>query len=420
MVYKVDRKIEKKKYTVKNIAYAALGFAFILFVLFFVIFADHSSKLNVNKDKISIVEIREGSFQEYISIMGTVTPIQTFYLDVTEGGRVVTKYVQEGAFLKAGDPIIKLDNAQLTLDVIYNEANVFQQINNLRSTRLSFEQSKLNIQGELLNINYEILNSKKIYENNKVLFQKNYISDLEFQQSKDKYEYLIKKRNLTLEAFKQDSLYRMQQIDQLEQSVQQLQNNLLLTKGQLENLTVKAPINGQLTSLKVEIGQSIGRGENLGQIDNIDSFKVQAEVDEHYITSVKPGQYAEFSMDGTAYKLTVKTVYPEVKNGRFIIDMMFNGKRPAEIRRGQSLQVKLELGGYYRALLLPRGGFYQVTGGQWIFVVDKNGTEATKRNIKLGRQNPSSYEVLEGLNAGEKVVVSSYDNYKDIEKLIIK
>ncbi len=420
MVCTMDKIIEKKRISKKQILPITVAVVFLCFVVYLIFFADHSSKLNVEKDRISIFEVKEGNFQEYISVMGTVTPIQTFYLDVTEGGRVVTKYVQEGAFVNVGDPIIKLDNAQLTLDVIYNEANVFQQLNNLRSTRLAFEQSKLSIQGDLLNLNYEIQTNKRTYENNKELFKKKYISEVEFEQSRDKYEYLLKKKTLTVEAFKQDSIYRSQQITQLEQSVQQLQSNLLLTKAQLENLTVKAPITGQLTSLKVEIGQSIARGENLGQIDKIDSFKVQAEIDEHYITEVKPEQAAEFVLDGKSYKLFVKTVYPEVKNGRFIIDLMFSNIRPAEIRRGQSVQIKLELGAYSKALLLARGSYYQITGGQWAFVLSKDGTTAIKRDVKLGRQNPNHYEVLEGLKVGDKVIISSYDNYKDIEKLIIK
>lgn len=420
MVCKMDKIIEKKRLSKKQILPLIGTAVFICFVFYLIFFADHSSKLNIEKDRINIFEVKQGNFQEYISVMGTVTPIQTFYLDVTEGGRVVTKYVQEGAFVNVGDPLIKLDNAQLTLDVIYNEANVFQQINNLRSTRLAFEQSKLSIQGDLLNLNYEIQTNKRTYENNKELFKKKYISEVEFEQSRDKYEYLLKKKTLTVEAFKQDSIYRSQQITQLEQSVQQLQSNLLLTKAQLENLTVKAPITGQLTSLKVEIGQSIARGENLGQIDKIDSFKVQAEIDEHYITEIKSGQSAEFLLDGKTYKLYVKTVYPEVKNGRFIIDLMFNGMRPAGIRRGQSVQIKLELGAYSKALLLARGSYYQITGGQWVFVLSKDGTTAKRREVKLGRQNPNHYEVLDGLNIGDKVIVSSYDNYKDIEELIIK
>lgn len=420
MVCKMDKIIEKKRLSKKQILPLIGTAVFICFVVYLIFFADHSSKLNIEKDRINIFEVKQGNFQEYISVMGTVTPIQTFYLDVTEGGRVVTKYVQEGAFVNVGDPLIKLDNAQLTLDVIYNEANVFQQINNLRSTRLAFEQSKLSIQGDLLNLNYEIQTNKRTYENNKELFKKKYISEVEFEQSRDKYEYLLKKKTLTVEAFKQDSIYRSQQITQLEQSVQQLQSNLLLTKAQLENLTVKAPITGQLTSLKVEIGQSIARGENLGQIDKIDSFKVQAEIDEHYITEIKSGQSAEFLLDGKTYKLYVKTVYPEVKNGRFVIDLMFNGMRPAGIRRGQSVQIKLELGAYSKALLLARGSYYQITGGQWVFVLSKDGTTAIRREVKLGRQNPNHYEVLDGLNIGDKVIVSSYDNYKDIEELIIK
>ncbi len=416
----MDRKIEKKNWTPKRILTYGGGGLLFIFIIYLLIFADKSSKLNVESDRITISEVKYGPFQEFIPITGAVQPIQTFFLDVSEGGRVVKKYVEEGAFVNVGDPIIRMDNAELTLSVIYNQANVFSQINNLRSTRLSMEQNKLNLRSQILDIEYDLIDKKRIYENDKVLFQKNLISKNEFDRAKEQYEYADQKKDLTLETYKQDSLFRSQQIVQLEQSVETLQSNLSVTKTQLENLTVRAPIKGQLTALNAEIGQSIARGENLGRIDVIDSNKVRASIDEHYIARVMPGQMGEFTFNGKDYRLIIKTVFPQVTNGRFEVDMHFVGVVPNGIRRGQTLQIKLELGEPDKAITIDRGGFYQTTGGQWIFVVGKSGDYATKRNIKLGRQNTNSFEVLEGLKPGEKVITSSYDTFGDVDKLVLK
>jgi HlyD family secretion protein len=413
----MDRKIEKKTWTKRRIFYASLTSVFIVFVLYVFVFSDQSAKLNVEKEKITISTVEFEPFQEFIPITGAVQPIQTFFLDVSEGGRVVKKFVLDGEFVNAGDPIIKLDNAQMTLNIMYNEAQLFQQINSLRSTRLSMEQNRLNLQSQLLEIEYELIDRKRVYENNKILFEKNLISKFEYDRSKEQYELSKKKKDLTLESYTQDSLFRVQQIIQLEKSVEQMQNNLNLTKAQLENLTVKAPIKGQISALTAEIGESISPGENLGQIDVIDSFKVRASIDEHYIARVNVGQFGEFNFNGKDYKIEIKTIYPQVTNGRFEVDMHFTGKQPDGIRRGQTLHIKLNLSDQKEAVTVARGGFYQSTGGQWIFVV--NGNSATKRNVKLGQQNSQVFEVLEGLEPGEKVITSSYDNYGDVEKLIL-
>ena len=416
----MDRKIEKKNWTPKRILTYGGGGLLFIFIIYLLIFADKSSKLNVESDRITISEVKYGPFQEFIPITGTVQPIQTFFLDVSEGGRVVKKYVEEGAFVNVGDPIIRMDNAELTLSVIYNQANVFSQINNLRSTRLSMEQNKLNLRAQILDIEYDLIDKKRIYENDKVLFEKNLISKNEFDRAKEQYEYADQKKDLTRETYKQDSLFRSQQIAQLEQSVETLQSNLAVTKTQLENLTVRAPIKGQLTALNAEIGQSIARGENLGRIDVIDSNKVRASIDEHYIARVMPGQMGEFTFNGNDYRLIIKTVFPQVTNGRFEVDMHFVGEVPNGIRRGQTLQIKLELGEPDKAITIDRGGFYQTTGGQWIFVVDKSGDYAKKRSIKLGRQNTNAFEVIDGLKPGEKVITSSYDTFGDVDKLVLK
>ena len=415
----MDRKIEKKTWTSKRIITYGGGGLFFIFIFYLLVFADKSSKLNVESERLTISEVKFGQFQEFIPITGTVQPIETFFLDVSEGGRVVQKYVEEGAFVNVGDPIIRMDNAELTLSVIYNQANVFSQINNLRSTRLSMEQNRLNLRSQILDIEYDLIDKKRIYENNKILFEKNLISKIEFDRSKEQYEYAVQKKNLTFETYRQDSLFRAQQIAQLEQSVETLQSNLSVTKTQLENLTVRAPIKGQLTALNAEIGQSIARGENLGRIDVIDSNKVRASIDEHYIARVLPGQKGEFTFAEKSYELIIKTVFPQVTNGRFEVDMHFVGEVPNGIRRGQTLHIRLELGELGEAVTIDRGGFYQTTGGQWIFVIDKSGGFATKRSIKLGRQNTNSFEVIEGLKPGEKVITSSYDTFGDVEKLVL-
>ncbi len=416
----MDRKIEQKKFKPKTIALYTVSALFILFVMYNFIFGDSSKKLNVDKERITISTVQKGPFQEFTPITGTVQPIETFQLDVSDGGKVQKKYVEEGAFLNVGDPIILLDNAQLRLSIIYNEANVFQQINNLRSTRLSFQQSKLSLQASLLQIERDIHSQKRLYETNKKMFEKGLISEIEYLNSKDDYDYLVNHKALTMETYKQDSLMRSQQVEQLEKSVTTLEGNLLITKQQLENLTVKAPISGQLTALNAEIGESIAPGENVGQIDKVDSFKVRANIDEHWIARVSPGQYGEFTFNNRNYRMVVKTVFPQVTGGTFQVDMLFVDIVPEGIRRGQTVHIKLELGELSEAVFVDRGGFYQTTGGQWIFVVDPSGEFAERRNIRLGRQNTQSFEVLEGLKPGEQVVTSSYDNYVEVEKLVLK
>jgi len=420
MTESMDRKIERKKWPPKKILTAAAAGLFGLFVVYLIFFSDKSAKLNVEKERITFSKARYGPFQEFIPVIGTVQPIRTFFLDVTEGGNVVRKYIEEGSFVKVGDPIVKFDNAELRLSIIYNEANVFQQINSLRGTRLSFEQSKLSLRSQLLDVEYKVLNQQRVHDVNKALHAKNLISENEFRQSEDQYNLLVSTKELTVKSYEQDSIFRSEQIKELEHSVAQLQSNLSITQQQLEGLTVRAPIKGQLTSLKAEVGQSIARGVNLGQIDDIDSFKVRVEIDEHYINRVNSGQSGTFTVSDRDYLSKIRTVYPEVKGGKFYVDMLFVGRMPEGIRRGQTLHINLNLSEQKKALVIDRGGFYQKTGGQWIFVVDGSGAFATKRPIRLGLQNAQAFEVLEGLAEGDEVITSSYENFGDVEKLILK
>lgn len=415
--FSMDRKINKKKFTKQSILVYVIGLAIIFITVYNIIDSDSPKKMNIEADHIMISSVEEGLFQEYTPVTGSIQPLETFQLDVSNGGRILKKFVDEGAYLKVGDPIILLDNVQLRLNIIYNEANVFQQINNLRSTRLSFQQSKLDLQSRLLVNNRDLREQNRLYKTNKRLFSKGMISENEYLDSKDQYEFLVKQKELMMETYRADSAMRAQQIIQLEKSVNTLEANLEITKQQLNNLTVRAPITGQLTSLNAEIGQSIGAGENIGQIDKVDSFKVKASIDEYWIARVRKGQKGSIAFNSEEYELVVKTVFPQVTNGSFQVDMLFVREVPERIRRGQTVRIKLELGELNETVYINRGGFFQNTGGRWIFVVDSSGKYASKRNIRLGRQNNQSFEVLEGLKKGEKVITSSYDNFGDAEKL---
>ena len=415
----MDKQIEKKKWPLKRILTVLGIVAFISTILFYVIWGDHSSKYNVNSERISVSTVEFGPFQDFIPVTGTVQPIETFFLDVADGGRVVAKYVEEGAFLEIGDPIIRLENPSLALQIMYNEANVFSTMNSLRSARLSMEQNRLNLQMQILNLEFELRKQNRSFKNNERLYEKQLISQIEFEDSRDNYNYLKSLRELTLENNRKDSLFRLEQIGNLEQNVERMQKQLLMTSAQMENLTVKAPIKGQLTSLNAEIGQSISRGENLGQIDNIEKYRVRVPIDQHYISRVVTGQKGTFSFDNKTYTVVIKTVFPEVKSGRFEVDMIFNAEQPKGLRRGQTLHIRLELSEPLEVLFVEMGGFYQTTGGQWIFVLDDDEKSAIRRKISLGRSNTQNVEILEGLKVGEKVITSSYDNYREVDKLIL-
>lgn len=416
----MDRILEKKKWTLKKIIILSLAGLFGFFVVYTFIFADRSSKLNVEKERLTISQVKRAPFQEYIPVTGTVEPIQTFYLDLSDGGKVVQKFVEEGKMLKVGDPIIKLDNPNLSLQVMSTQSSFLQAQSVSRQTRLNFEQNMLNRRSQLLDVNLSLIQQERTYKNNKILVDKKLISENEYEESKEKYETLIKSMELLKEVMKKDSLTYYQLVQQGEADIEMSKNYLGLVQNQLANLTVCAPIKGQLTSLNAEIGQSVGQGFRLGQIDNIDSFKVRVEIDEHYISRIKEGQTAEYDFDGKTYILRIKTVYPQVSNGLFYVDMNFVYGLPKGIRRGQTVHLKLQLSDSAEALLIENGGFYSTTGGQWIFVLDKSGTMAERRKIKIGRQNPLYFEVLEGLYPGESVITSSYDNYNEIDKLILK
>jgi len=416
----MDRPIEKQKWPPKKIAGISFTGLFFLFIVWNLPIWDTSSKLNVEQSKITIATVEKGPFLEFIPVTGTVLPIKTIYLDAIESGRVDTIYIEAGSLVERDDKILQLENTNLHIQILSQDAQVVEQRNLLTSTRFNFEQNRINRRQQLIDQEYEIKRLQRLYQRRQELWEKKLISEEEFLATKDEYEYQIRRRNLSFEAFKQDSIFQKVQIRQLETSLDRLEQNLQIARQRLQDLTVRAPIDGQLTSLNAEVGQLISQGERVGQVDVLDNFKVRAAIDEHYLARIDRGQSGKFDFAGQTYELVTDRIYPEVQNGRFEVDMEFVGDSPDGIRRGQTLHIRLELGGLSEAILIPRGGFYQKTGGQWIYVVDESGEFATKRQITLGRQNPQVYEVLKGLEPGERVVTSSYESFGDIDKLILK
>jgi len=415
----MDRMIEKKKWPPKKIISYTLGSIFIFIVIYNLLFGDTSSKLNVESEKLTISTVTEGPFKEYIPITGTVIPIRTVYLDAVEGGRVEKIFLEAGSMVEEGDEIMELGNTNLLMDIMFRESELFEHSNNLRNTRLAMEQNRLTLKSQLIDLDYQIKVYKRDYLQKKGLAEENLISNLEFEQSRDEYEYTIERRKLAIESYKADSVFRKIQIRQLEESLTRMQNNLTLVKSKLENLIIRAPISGHLTSLNAEIGESKTRGERLGQVDVLEGFKVRAGVDEYHLSRINTGLSGEFDFAGSNYMLRTDKIFPEIRDGRFDIDLVFTDSEPEGIRRGQTLHIRLELGNLSQAILLPRGGFYQKTGGQWVYVLDESGSYARKKNIRLGMQNPQMFEVLEGLEPGERVITSSYDSFGDNDVLVL-
>ncbi len=417
----MDRPIEKKHKVTKRIIWISLAGIVFLALLYFIIFGDKSSKLNVEKDKVTIEEITEDLYKNYIAVTGAVEPIQTIYLSSMEGGsRVEDIVIEEGNFVKKGDIIVKLSNTSLILEISNYEAQVSRISNELRQARLLMEQQTLNSRSRLLELQTDILQQKRAFNNNKILFEGNHISEEEFKISREQYELSLQQLELLKENLKQDSIFRSVQVESLESSVQRMEQNLEIVTRRLEGLNYRAPVSGELANLNLEVGQVISMGLRFGQVNILDSYKLRVEIDEYFISNVSKGLYGDCDFSGSSFKGVITKVYPEVANGRFAVDMEFVDSVPERIRIGQTSRIRLELGRPKTAILIPRGGYYQSTGGQWVYVVDPSGNFAEKRNITLGSQNPRYYEVLEGLEPGEKVVVSSYDNFGDVDKLIFK
>lgn len=416
----MDRTIEKKKWPLKRVLGILGGAAAILLLGYYVIFADKSSKFRVDKDKITIGTVVNDLYRDYITVIGTVAPIQTIYLDATEGGSRVEEIItKEGNKVVKGDIIARFSNTNLILEISNFEANVSRANNELSNIRLQMERTTLETESRLLDLNFELMDRKRTFQNNKVLREKNHISNDEFERSKEAYDLNIKRIELFRRSATQDSLYRLTQMKVLEEDANRLQQNLKVVRNKLEALTYRAPVTGQLASLNLEVGQVIGMGTRIGAIHILDSYMLKVDVDEHYISRISHSLKGQCDFSSKEYPAHIAKVYPEVRNGKFTVDMVFDNLVPQNIRIGQTSRIRLELGESQMATLIPRGGFYQSTGGQWVYVVDKSGKFATKRSIRINRQNPKHYEVTEGLAPGEKVIVSGYDNFGNADKLII-
>jgi HlyD family secretion protein len=419
-VDRMDRPIEKKKgIRKKHIWYFAIGLAIVV-LIYMAFFADRTSTYKVDKDKLIIESVIQGQFNDYITITGTVEPISTVFLDAQEGGRVEEILVEEGSMVKKGEIILKLSNPDLYLNILDSEAQLAEKENFLRNTQVTMEQERIAIKRELINLRFDIERKERTYDQNAELIKDNLISKEEFIRSKEDLDMARSSQELFIERQKADSLFRSVQVETIKSNLDNMRKNLALVRLRVENLNVRATVDGQLGLLVPEIGQSISRGANMGQINVLTSYKVTAQIDEHYIDRVRTQLTAKLDRQGSEFDLVVRRVYPEVRNGTFEIDMIFTDTMPENIRTGQTYYISLQLGQPKEAILVPIGGFFQETGGQWIFVLDPTESFATRRNISIGRKNPKYYEVLEGLQPGEKVIISGYETFGKNEKLILK
>jgi len=416
----VDRVIAKKKWSRKRILTIAGIVGIIILIGGAYYLTSGKPRLNVEKERITISEIKSGPFKEFIPVNGIVLPITTIYLDALEGGRVEERYVEDGAIMKKDQPILRLSNTDLELSLVQQQTSVYNLLTQMQISQNQAQQNKVTRMTQLTDVNAQLKEAERLYQLNKRLYDQKAIGGQEFKQSENNYYSLLEKKGLSEQIVKQDSVSGNQQLKQAQQSYRGSQEALNVMQKKVGDLIVRAPVDGQLTSLDAEIGQSKNKGERLGQLDILSGFKVRVDIDEHYISRIYTGLIGDFTFANKSYKLSIKKVYTQVTNGRFQVDMEFEGEVPQGIRRGQTLQIGLALSDEITALLLPKGGFYQQTGGNWIFKVADNGKTAYKVDIQLGMQSPDYYQVLQGLKAGDKVVTSSYENYGNMQELVIK
>ena len=416
----MDRVIEKKKWNSKRILTIGGIAALVVLIAGSIYFTSGKSKLNVETERLTISEVKQGAFQEFTPVNGVVLPLTTIYLDAAEGGRVEEKLVEDGAMVKKGQPILRMSNTDLELSLVNQETSVFNLLTQMQISRNAAQQNTITKLNQMADADNDFKEAERLYKLNKKLYEQKVIGSQEFRQAEIAYEYQIRRKKLQEEILSKDSVSVRQELEQARQSYGRTQNALEVMRRKVGDLIVRAPIDGQLTSLDAEIGQSKNKGERLGQVDATSGFKVRADIDEHYISRIYTGLMGQFTFAGKDYKLKIRKVYTQVTNGKFQVDMAFEVEVPQGIRRGQTFQVRVALSDEKQALLLPRGGFYQQTGGNWIFKVNENGTMAYKTEIQLGGQNPDYYEVLQGLKPGDKVITSSYENYGTIQELVLK
>lgn len=416
----MDIQLEKKKgIQRKHLPYLVAGGLAVL-LLGWILWRSNVASQTVEAASLNIAEVDYGEFNDYIRINGSAEPFSVVQLSPEEGGIVREKVVEEGAHVKKGDVILRLSNSSLDLQILNAESELAEKQNLLRNTQVTMQQDKLNNETEKVQLDMDTRRKQRTYLQYERLYEERLVSCEEYLQAKEDYEVSQRKYGLVTERLKQDSIYRTIQMDQMEDNLQNMRRNVLLIRERKEKLEVRATIDGELGLLDAELGQNIVAGQMVGQINDLSDFKVVAQLDEHYIDRVSNGLPASMERQGTRFAMKIRKVYPEVREGRFRTDLVFAGKRPENIRSGQTYYIDLQLGEPTEGVLLPRGTFYQATGGKWIFVVDKDGTKAYRRSIRIGRQNPQYYEVLEGLEKGEKVIISGYEAFKDNEILILK
>jgi len=416
----MDKVIEKKKWTPKKIASIIGIAAFVFFIVYLLFLRDNSSKLYVDKNQLTIAPVLADKFQEFIPIDGVVFPKNTIYIDAVQGGVVEQKYVEDGAMLHKGDTIIKLLNTAMELSYMEQETRMLAEINNLTNTKLALEQNIYFRQKEIVQLQYTIDGAKIDFDRKEDLYKDSIISPKEYEDAKREFDFTVQQLNISLQLQRLDSMSGANQTRAINTSLERMELNLHLLRKNIENAYVKSPADGKLSSFSVEIGEMKSAGVHLGQIDMQDGFKLAANIDERYISRVFIGQGAEFDFNGKNYQLEIIRIYTDVTNGSFQVDMHFVDGYPPSIKRGQTIQLRLKFSSETDAIIIKRGGFFQETGGNWIYVVDESGSFAIKRSIRINRQNTNYYEVMEGLQPGEQVIVSSYDSFGNKDKLIFK
>jgi len=414
----MDKKIKKKTFTAKRVITVLGGAGLVFLILYVFVFADKASKLNVDLEKISMATVVEGPFQEYIPIEGEVQPKTTFRLDAKVGGNVQDKFLEGGVEVHKGDTILKLENSQLEMNYITQQTQTNRLRNEIENTNNGLKQSLFRSNAQVITIDFDIDEAKDIYTRNQQLWKDKVISEQEFLNSKRRFDRLVATRVNTIRTKEFDSLNSVNQVNQNTERLVTSQESLRIVEGQLDDLWVTAPVDGLLSTVNVEIGQSIGQGTTIAQIDDLNGFKIEANVDQHYLPRVYEGLVGTYDFAGSTYSLEIRKKFPEINSGTFVVEMV--GQVPQGVRRGQTISIRLQLSEEKNAIQIPRGSFFQTTGGNWIFVVDETGTVATRRQIRIGNQTPRHYEVLEGLQPGEKVIFSSYEGYDDKDKLVIK
>lgn len=416
----MDKVIEKKKgIRPKHVLWIFGGMAAV-FLLYKAFSSDYTSVYRVEKEKLTISTAEDGLFNDYITVIGQVEPISTIYLDVEEGGKVEEIFIEEGEMLQKGDIILRLKNNDLNTTIMNSESQLAYHANELRNTQINIEQQQIQNRKSKLQIDLQVVQAKRKYNQYKSLFDEDLIAREEYLRAKEDYDLSVKEQELNYQKLLQDSIFRANQKETMDESLENMRDNLQMAKKRLENLNVKASASGQLGLLDAEMGQSISRGHRIGLVHILSDFKIKALIDEHYIDRVRRNLPASFERNNEKYSLSVKKIYPEVREGHFEIDLVFLNEKPGNIRTGQTYHMKLELGESEQATLIVKGGFFQSTGGQWVYVLNENETEATKRNIRIGKMNPQYYEILEGLHPGEKVITSSYDIFGDNDKIVFK